>query len=81
MRPWRGNGTILVVDDEEHVRAVSKKMLERGGFTVITASDGREAVELFRARADEFVLVLLDLMMPHLAGKKLFVNCAVSGPM
>ncbi len=69
---WRGSGTILVVDDEEHVRAIAKKMIERGGFTVITASDGGEAVELFRARADEIVLVLLDLMMPHLDGEETF---------
>ncbi|GAG07392.1 unnamed protein product, partial [marine sediment metagenome] len=42
--PWRGSGTILLVDDEQPVRAVAKRMLERAGFTVLTAANGREAL-------------------------------------
>ena len=69
---WRGKGIVLIVDDEESVRVVGKQILERRGFEVLTAGDGREAVEIFAARADEIVLVLLDLTMPHMDGEETF---------
>ena len=69
---WRGSGVILVVDDEEAVRIATKRMLEKLGFTVLTAEDGRAALEVFRGRADEIVAVLLDLTMPHLDGEETF---------
>ena len=69
---WRGSGVILVVDDEETVRIAAKLMLERRGFTVLTAEDGRAALEVFRSRVDEIVVVLLDLTMPHLDGEETF---------
>ena len=61
-------GTILVVDDEEGVRDVARGMLEREGFRVITAEDGREAVRIFRAVSEEIDAVLLDLSMPDMGG-------------
>jgi CheY-like chemotaxis protein len=69
---WAGSGVILVVDDEENVRITAKRMLEIGGFTVLTAEDGRKALEVFRSRADEIGAVLLDLSMPHLGGEETF---------
>ncbi len=69
---WHGSGTVLVVDDEEQVRQHAKRVLTRYGFTVLTADDGRAGVEVFRARAEEIVLVLLDLTMPHLGGAAAF---------
>ena len=69
---WRGSGVILVVDDEETVRIAAKIMLERRGFTVLTAEDGRAALEVFRSRVDEIVVVLLDLTMPRLDGEETF---------
>jgi len=63
-------GTILLVDDEESVRNVGKAMLERGGFTVLAAADGREAVEVFRLCADGIDAVLLDMTMPGLNGRE-----------
>ena len=47
-------------------------MLERLGFSVLTASDGREAVEVFREHIDEIDCILLDLTMPHLDGAQAF---------
>jgi CheY-like chemotaxis protein len=47
-------------------------MLERCGFAVLRASDGREAVELFRARASDIVCVLLDLAMPRMDGEETY---------
>jgi CheY-like chemotaxis protein len=67
-----GSGTILIADDEESVCAVGKLMLERIGFKVLTAADGRKAVDIFRQHADEIVCVLLDLTMPHLSGEQVF---------
>ncbi len=69
---WRGSGTILIADDESTIRAVGKKILGRMGFSVLTAPDGREAVNLFREHAEETVCVLLDLTMPHLDGEQAF---------
>ena len=67
---WRGSGTVLLVDDEESVRAVAAGMLEKLGFSVLMAADGREASGVFRDHADEIVCVLLDLTMPHMDGEE-----------
>jgi PAS domain S-box-containing protein len=67
---WRGQGTILVVDDEEEVRVVTRSMLEEFGFTALLAADGRQGVELFRQHAGEIAAVLLDLTMPGLSGEE-----------
>ena len=71
-KDWRGSGTVLIVDDEETVCAVGKQILERMGFSVLTAPDGREALKVFREHADEIVCVLLDLTMPHMDGEEAF---------
>jgi PAS domain S-box-containing protein len=65
---WRGSGTILVVDDEEPVRVVAKKMMERWGFHVLTAADGNEAIKLFQENPGRIACVLLDLTMPRKDG-------------
>ena len=69
---FRGSGAVLVVDDDETVRAVAQHMLERSGFTVITARDGAEGVALFESARDRIALVLLDLTMPTLGGEEAF---------
>jgi PAS domain S-box-containing protein len=69
---WRGRGTILVVDDEESILGVARLMLEKLGFSVITAGDGREAVEVYRVRGHEIAMVLMDLTMPHMNGEEAF---------
>jgi len=69
---WRGRGTVLIADDEESIRAVGKQALCRMGFSVLTAVNGREAIEIFGAHADEIVCVLLDLTMPHMDGEQAF---------
>ncbi|MEO5802653.1 MAG: PAS domain S-box protein [Verrucomicrobiota bacterium] len=71
-RNWRGSGTILVVDDEESVRLIATRMLELFGFTVMTAADGREGVETFRANQEKISAVILDMTMPHLNGEEAF---------
>jgi PAS domain S-box-containing protein len=69
---FRGSGTVLIADDEETVRTVAGRMLERLGFAVVLAADGREAVEKFRAEPTRYSFVLLDLTMPHLDGEETF---------
>ena len=69
---WRGSGGVLLVDDEETVRTVAGEMLEAMGFTVQTANDGVEAVEIFGERSDEIDLVLLDMSMPRMNGAEAF---------
>lgn len=69
---WQGTGTVLIVDDEETICAVGRQMVERMGFSALTAADGREAVEVFREHSKEIVCVLLDLTMPHMGGEEAF---------
>ena len=67
-----GAGTILLVDDEAPVRRVTGRLLRNRGFNVITAADGQEAVEAFRAHLDEIDCVLLDLSMPRMGGQETY---------
>jgi signal transduction histidine kinase/CheY-like chemotaxis protein len=69
---WRGKGTILLVDDEESLVGMETRVLEDLGFTVLTAADGLQAVDLYRERGKEIDLVLMDLMMPHMDGAEAF---------
>ncbi len=69
---WRGQGTILVVDDEESVRIVTTRMLESFGFSVLKACDGREGVETFRKNSTDIQAVVLDMTMPRLNGDEAF---------
>jgi two-component system, cell cycle sensor histidine kinase and response regulator CckA len=61
---WSGNGTVLVVDDDEAVGAVAAAMLEHLGFDVVRANDGRQALTAYSARGGDFAFLLLDLTMP-----------------
>jgi len=64
--------TVLLVDDEEDVRAVTQHMLERLGWTVLVAADGREGVDVFRANAQLIDAVIVDLTLPRLSGEQAF---------
>jgi PAS domain S-box-containing protein len=70
-RELRGSGTILVIDDEEVVRATAKTALERYGYTVLLAEDGQTGVDMF-GEHNEIILVLLDMMMPTMSGQEAF---------
>lgn len=56
--------TVLLVDDEEIVIGVAKQMLEKLGFSVLTATSGKEALGIFRNNKDKISLVVLDMIMP-----------------
>ena len=63
-----GTETILVVDDEDALREVTGRMLARGGYTVLTASSGNEAIELASSRVGPIDLLLTDVIMPKMQG-------------
>ena len=66
-------GAILLVDDEETVLSVAGRMLEREGLSVVTAANGREALDVLHAAGEgEIAVVLLDLTMPHMDGVETF---------
>ena len=67
-----GSETILVTEDDMAVRRLAKTMLEEVGYTVLTAADGAEAVEIFRKNAARIDLLLLDVIMPKQNGKQLY---------
>jgi len=71
-KDWQGQGTVLLADDEESIRSMGRRLLERAGFKVLTAADGREAVELYAQHRGEVQLVVLDMTMPHLDGEACF---------
>jgi len=66
---WRGEGVVLVVDDEEAIRELAALTLEDAGFKVLQAGNGIEGVETFRLHHDEIVVVLLDMTMPQMNGE------------
>ena len=68
----RGEGIVLVVDDEESVREVARMILEEHGWQTLGAADGEEAVRLLAEHRDEVVGVLLDLTMPRMDGVHAF---------
>jgi CheY-like chemotaxis protein len=63
---------VLLVDDEEIVRDVGRAMLDTLGYEVLIAANGKEGVEVFRRNREKISMVILDLMMPVMDGKKAF---------
>ncbi len=63
---------VLVVDDQEMVRNVATAMLEAEGFAVVTATEGREAIEILSSGSEEIECVILDLTMPQMDGRETF---------
>ncbi len=66
-----GTETILLVEDEEGVRALGQRALERYGYTVLVASDPAEAIRISRAHEGPIELLLTDVVMPQMNGRRL----------
>lgn len=69
--PRGGGETILVVDDEPMVSRLVQEMLSSYGYNILTAPNGREALNLYRARGAEIALVITDVVMPEMQGPEL----------
>ncbi|MBZ5553239.1 MAG: response regulator [Acidobacteriia bacterium] len=66
-----GSETVLLVEDEEGVRALAREILTMGGYKVLEAADGEAAIQMFDARKDSIGLVITDLVMPKMSGHEL----------
>lgn len=67
-----GDATILVVEDEEHLRMLAVELLEELGYTVIEAENGKKAVEICKKSKDKINLILLDMIMPVMPGRETY---------
>jgi PAS domain S-box-containing protein len=65
-------GRILVVDDEDLVRDAVSRMLAELGYDVLSAADGKEAVDLYRKLGADIGLVIIDMVMPEMDGRQCF---------
>lgn len=72
--PLTGAGTILIVDDEEAIRNLLRDALSGLGYSVMVASNGREAIEIFNVDRDTIDLVILDLIMPEMGGEETLIR-------
>jgi PAS domain S-box-containing protein len=66
--------TVLIVDDEESMQELGRELLEEQGYTVLIASTGQEAVDIFHRRGDGIGLVVLDLVMPGMDGGQTYIE-------
>ncbi|HRI88592.1 MAG TPA: response regulator, partial [Candidatus Hydrogenedentes bacterium] len=66
----RDRETIMVVDDEQLLRAVLQDILEMSGYDVVQASTGEEAIEVYSERGNEISVVIMDIVMPGMGGAR-----------
>jgi PAS domain S-box-containing protein len=78
--PCGHNELVLVVDDEEPIRRVAQKTLERFGYRVLLAADGAEAVSLYASRRNEIDAVITDMAMPIMDGPATIVTLKAINP-
>jgi len=72
--------TVLLVDDEEIVIGVGRQMLEKLGFSVLTATSGKEALDIYRNNKDKISLVVLDMIMPGMGAGDTYDELQVIDP-
>ena len=64
----RGNGTILLIDDEKMILDVGIELLEELGYTVLSAMSGKEAIDVFQTSREDIKLIIMDMIMPGMGG-------------
>ena len=67
-----GQGTVILVDDEEIILDVGQGMLEKIGYRVLAAGSGQDAVDVYKKQKDEIILVILDMIMPGMGGRETY---------
>ncbi|MGD9138078.1 MAG: response regulator, partial [Desulfobacterales bacterium] len=70
--PLRGTELILLVDAEKMILDISQEMLEKLGYQVITASNGKRALEVYRRDQNKIDMVILDMIMPDMSGAETY---------
>jgi PAS domain S-box-containing protein len=78
--PRHGHETVLIVEDEDAVRALARRALQASGYTVLEAPDGRTALELVRSRLLPIDLVVCDVVMPEMSGHEFGSQLALENP-
>ncbi|MEA2445343.1 MAG: hypothetical protein QOJ12_2635, partial [Thermoleophilales bacterium] len=78
-RASRGE-TVLVVEDEDSVRRVTRRILVKGGYNVLTAADGQEALQICERGDESIDLLLTDVIMPEILGPELAARAAELRP-
>jgi two-component system, cell cycle sensor histidine kinase and response regulator CckA len=73
-------GTVLVVEDEEAMVHLLKKLLPQAGYRLLVAMDGQEAIDLYHDHKDEIDIVLLDLGLPKVTGFDVIQNLKEQNP-
>ena len=76
----RGQETLLIVDDEELIRNMGKRMLEKFGYRVFIASSGREAINILKEESNKIDLMILDMIMPDMDGRETFKHLKEINP-
>ncbi len=68
--PAFGTETILLVDDDDRIREMGRQMIEMAGYKVLIAKAGEEALEVYSSYKEEIALIILDLIMPGMGGRR-----------
>ncbi len=78
--PRRDGARILLVEDDEMMRSLTRQILEQQGYTVAEARDGKDALAWLQANSDPVDLLLTDVVMRHMSGPELVERLSVSHP-
>ncbi|HUF36618.1 MAG TPA: PAS domain-containing protein [Gemmatimonadales bacterium] len=76
----RGTETVLLVEDEEQVRELTRRVLERAGYTVLAARDAESAVAMADRHPGEIHLLVTDMMLPRVSGRELAARLGIHRP-
>ena len=78
--PTKATGRVLIVEDDPAVRTIAARILRRGGYEVVEATTGHEAIDVFRNLEHSVDLILTDLVLPELGGRALIRALEELGP-
>jgi CheY-like chemotaxis protein len=78
--PAGGTETVLLVEDEEQVRELARRVLERVGYTVLAAQDAEAATAIADRHAGHIHLLVTDMLLPHLSGRELAARLSIHRP-
>jgi CheY-like chemotaxis protein len=76
----KGRETVLLIDDEEMVVSIGEKLLKRMGYGVISARNGKEAIELYEKNQDKIDIVVLDMILPEIGGGEIYDRLKAINP-
>ncbi len=73
----KGSETVLLIDDEELILEVGGALLQKMGYRVLTAADGREGIEIYKQNREAVAIVILDMIMPDIGGGEVYERLKV----